>query len=103
MPYIDPRPLPVNPEWKIDVYCPHGVLIHGSLDLVRSYQELVDPCPAAAGDRAKLEAERAARKAKREESELYQLWLALKFRRQLRRFHLDTDPDPDDPTEIRPR
>jgi hypothetical protein len=96
MPYIDPRPLPVNPEWKIDVYCPHGVLIHGSLDLVRSYQELIDPCPAAAGDRAKLAAERAARKAKREESELYQLWMAFRFRRQMKRFRFHDESSSDE-------
>lgn len=89
MPYVDPRPLPVAPDWEIDVRCPHGVTIRGDLDLVRSYQPLEDPCEAAVAERAAGKAEAAERRLsraeRREASELHQLWVAFRFRRQLKR------------------
>jgi hypothetical protein len=78
----DRRPLPVYPDWSMWVKCPHGYEMPGDLDLIRSGQELRDPCPVAERARAEAEAERQRR---RDESELYQLWVTWRFKRQLKR------------------
>ena len=72
------KPLPIDPDWTVDVRCPHGTLVRGDLDLVRSNQPLVDPCPQAVSAREQLARAEDLRRMR-------SWWYKRKARRWLRR------------------